>query len=63
MNVPVEYDDDVECKLTHPALLNKGGNDEVAILPPNRKQPEAVPMPVCRSVLRDSLKRVRWDPR
>ena len=28
MNVPVEYDDDVERRLTHLALLNKGDDDE-----------------------------------
>ena len=53
MNVPIEYDNDVERRLTHPALLDKGDDE----------QPKAVPEPVRRSVLRDSLKRVKWDPR
>jgi len=61
MNVPVEYDDDVERKLTHLALLNKGDDDEVIVLPLTQKQPKAVPKPGRRSVLRDSLKRVKWD--
>ena len=29
----------------------------------DQKQQKAVPDLVCRSVLRDSLKRVKWDPR
>ena len=33
MNVPVEYDDDVERKLTHPALLDKGDDDDVTVPP------------------------------
>ncbi len=63
MNVPIEYDDDVECRLTHLALLNKGDDDDVIILPLDQKQREAIPEPVHRSVLRDSMKRVKWDPR
>ena len=66
MNVPVEYNDDVERKLTHPALLDKGDDDDVIVPPLDQKQPKAVPKPVRRSVLsvlRDSLKRVKWDPR
>ena len=63
MNVPVEYDDDVERRLTHPALLDKGDDDDVIIPPLDQKQQKAVPKPVRRSVLRDSLKRVKWDPK
>ena len=63
MNVPIEYDDDVERRLTHPALLDKGDDDDVIIPPLDQKQRKAVPEPVRRSVLRDSLKRVKWDPR
>ena len=63
MNVPIEYDDDVERRLTHPALLDKGDDDDVIIPPLDQKPPTAVPEPVRRSVLRDSLKKVTWDPR
>ena len=63
MNVPVEYDDDVDRKLTYQALLDKGDDDDVIVLSLDQKQPKAVPKPVRRSVLRDSLKRVKWDPR
>ena len=63
MNVPIEYDDDVERRLTHPALLDKGDDDDVIIPPLDQKQQKAVPKPVRRSVLRDSLKRVKCDPK
>ena len=45
------------------ALLDKGDDDDVIVPPLDQKQPKAVPKPVRRSVLRDSLKRVKWDPR
>ena len=63
MNVLIEYDDDVERRLTHPALLDKGDDDDVIIPPLAQKQQKAVPEPVRRSVLRDSLKRIEWDPK
>ena len=41
MNVPIEYDDDVERRLTHPALLDKGDDDDVTIPPLDQKQRKA----------------------
>ena len=61
INVPIEYDDNVERRCTHPALLDKGDDDDVIVLPLDQKQQKAVPKPVRRSVLRASLKRVKWD--
>ena len=54
MNIPIKYDDGIEHRNTHPALLDKGNNDTVMIPPLTQKQPEAVPKPVCRGVSRDS---------
>jgi len=61
MNVPIEYDDNMEHRNTNTALLDKGTNDAIVIPPLTRQQPEDVPKLVCRSVLRDSLRKVKCD--
>jgi len=48
MNVPIEYNDDVERRLTHLLVLDKGDDNDIIILPLDQKQRKAVPEPVRR---------------
>ena len=62
MNIPVDYDDEVERKATHPKLLDKVTDYE--ILPRTRNKPKANPSAVHRSVLGNSplrQKQVSWS--
>ena len=60
MNVPVYYDDKVECKSPHPALLDTKQNDGIKVTPNNQTIPKADPSPVCRSVSGRVIEEVRW---
>ena len=60
MNVPVFYDDKVECKSPHPALLDTKQNDGIKVTPNNQNIPKADPSPVCRSVSGRVIEEVRW---
>ena len=61
MNVPVVYDEEVEQKATHPALLDIKQDNEIKVFPQNRNIPKANPSPVWRSVLECGLEEVRWE--
>ena len=61
MNVPVDYDDEVECKATHPVLLGTKQDKEIKVPPCNRNIPKADPSPVHRSVLGNGFMELRWD--
>ena len=52
MNVPIEYDNDVEHRNIHQELLHKGDDDVIVIPPLSQKQLEAIPKLVHRSVLK-----------
>ena len=61
MNIPVDYDDGVERKATHPALLDTKNHNNIMVPSCNRNIPKADPNPVRRSVLGSGLEEVRWD--
>ena len=61
MNVPVYCDDKVECKATHPALLDTNPDNNIEVPPRNWNIPKSDPSPVRRSVLGNGLEEVRWD--
>ena len=59
MKVPVYYDDEVDQKATHLALLYTKQDEEIEVLPRNWNTPKADPSPVRRSVLESGLKEAR----
>ena len=61
MNVPVDYDNEVERKATNPALLDIKQDDEIEDPPRNRNISKANQSPVRRGVLESGLEEVRWD--
>ena len=61
MNVPVGYDDEVYHKATHPVLLETKQYNKIEVPPCNRNIYKANPSLVCRSVLENGIKEVRWD--
>ena len=61
MNVTMDYDDEVECKATHPTILDTNEDDDIVFLPHNWNIPKADPNTVHRIVLGSGLKEVRWE--
>ena len=61
MNVPMDYEDGVEQKATHLALLDIKKDDNIEVLPWNRNILKANLSPVRMSVLESGLKESIWD--
>ena len=61
MNIPVDYDDEVERKANQPVLLDTNQDDEIDVPPRNQNTHQADPNPVRRSMLDNGIEEVRWD--
>ena len=61
MNFPVDYNNKVEPKATHPAVLDTKQDNMIEVLPRNCNIPKDNPSPVHKSVLGGVLKKLRWD--
>ena len=59
MNVPVDYDEEVECKANHLTLLDIKQDDKIKVQPQNWNIPKSNPILVRRIVLESVLEEVR----
>ena len=61
VNVPVYYDNEVEQKANHPALLYIKQDNDIEVPPQNQNIPKANLSPRLRSVLESGIEDVRWE--